>query len=318
MPAHLRQRAQRLDHARCHVPGMWTREPDPVKARDLVEALQQSSEVAGGIVWRLVMVHDLSEELDLFGSRVSRVLRLGDDVAHWTHALLPARIRDDAEGAELVAPFDDRHVRLERIEAPRDPEWKRDVVERIQIQGRGSMPAVRVTFDRTIHQHRQALDVLRPDDHVDGARSREDGVTFLLRDASGDGDNRAVAGFEPVVMNFAEPREQLLFGLLANAARVDDDDIGVAIVVSGLVARLLEEAGHPLRVMKVHLTAERLDQVFLRHVVPLSPFAFSLLSLSPWRAVGAGRPVVVDGTTRRLACGAPCLEHLTGAGDHGG
>ena len=78
----------------------------------------------------------------------------------------------------------------------------------------------------------------------------------------------------------AEPRVELVLGALADAARVDDDDVGVGGLVGRLVAGLLEQAGHPLGVVHVHLAAERFDQVFTRHVP--TTFAFRL-SLSPVR-----------------------------------
>ena len=57
-----------------------------------------------------------------------------------------------------------------------------------------------------------------------------------------------------------------------------------------LVAGLLEQPGHPLGVVDVHLAAERFDQVFLGHCghescsarLSLSPFAFRL-ALAPDR-----------------------------------
>ncbi len=73
-------------------------------------------------------------------------------------------------------------------------------------------------------------------------------------------------------------------------------DVGVAIVVGALVARLLEQPRHPLGVVVVHLAAERLDQVF--HLVRIhwfrafrsDGFAFALYSLSPSPAAFRARP----------------------------
>ena len=61
--------------------------------------------------------------------------------------------------------------------------------------------------------------------------------------------------------NLAEPREELFFRPLAHAARVDDDDVGVAVVRRGLVSSLVQEARHALRVVDVHLAAVRFDEV---------------------------------------------------------
>src|SRR5690606_5178534 len=65
----------------------------------------------------------------------------------------------------------------------------------------------------------------------------------------------------------AEPREELLRCLLAHAARVDHDDVRVAIVFRGLVAGLLQEPGHAFRVVEVHLATECFDQVLSGHLL---------------------------------------------------
>ena len=64
----------------------------------------------------------------------------------------------------------------------------------------------------------------------------------------------------------------------------------------GLVAGLLEQPGHPLGVVDVHLAAERFDQVFTRHALPFAfrsfAFAFRLrfaFRLSRRQALGAWR-----------------------------
>jgi hypothetical protein len=67
------------------------------------------------------MVDDLPEELHLAASAADRLPNLRQDVGLGPHPLVAAGIRNDAEAAELVAPFDDRDVRLHRIGTARDP-----------------------------------------------------------------------------------------------------------------------------------------------------------------------------------------------------
>ena len=124
-----------------------------------------------GVVGRLVVVDDLPEQLDFPGAGVHRVPRLGDDVGRRAHALVAARVRHDAERAELVAAFDDGDVGLERIAAPRDPERKRDVVDRVDRIGRAAGAATPRPRRRLVDEHRQPLQVLRADDDVDGRSS---------------------------------------------------------------------------------------------------------------------------------------------------
>src|SRR5581483_12528001 len=87
---------------------MRTREADAVDTGDAVDRLDQAGEVAAGIVRRLVVVDDLPEQLHLAMPRRGRLGDLRQNVVLRAHPLVPARVGDDAEAAELVAPFDDR------------------------------------------------------------------------------------------------------------------------------------------------------------------------------------------------------------------
>ena len=46
------------------MPRVRAREADPLDAADAVHCFEQAGEVAGGIVGRAIVVHDLSEQLD--------------------------------------------------------------------------------------------------------------------------------------------------------------------------------------------------------------------------------------------------------------
>ncbi len=190
-----------------------------------------------------------------------RLAGFGDDRRGRPHALVAARVRHDAERAELVAPFDDGDVRLRRIGAARDAEREGHVIERIDVDERASAGARRGRA-RLLEQHRQPLDVLRTDDDVDGRGAGEDRLALLLGDASGDCDHRPCAALDSLLPDLAEAREEFFLRSFADAARVDDDDVGVGVVRRGLVAGLFEEARHPLRVVDVHLAAVSFDEVF--------------------------------------------------------
>jgi hypothetical protein len=134
---------------------------------------------------------------------------------------------------------------------------------------------VRVWRSACRDQHRQRRNRLRPDDDIGHARQpRRNRLAFLLRHAAGDRDDRIVALFRRQLTQLSQPRVELFFRALADAAGVDDHDVCVCRVPGGFVASLLEEAGHPLRVVDVHLAAERLDQVFLGQFA--ATFAFAL------------------------------------------
>jgi hypothetical protein len=208
---------------------------------------------------------------------MDRLGRVFDDLGHGPHALVTACVGNDAERAELVAALDDRDVGLDRVGAPGDAQRERDVVHRIDGD-RGVPPRASRMLHRVVHEHRQTFQILRTDNDVDRRRSLQNPRSFLLRDAARDGNNWTAAGVHAHLANLPEPREQLLLGALAYAARVDHDDVGVAVVVCRLVAGLFEEPGHAFRVVNVHLAAVCLDEIFSRHYLRLSLSPFDLLS----------------------------------------
>ena len=61
-------------------------------------------------------------------------------------------------------------------------------------------------------------------------------LAFLLRDAAGDGDDRIAAELAAHLLDLAEPRVELVFGALAHAAGVDDDQVGVGVGFGAVVA----------------------------------------------------------------------------------
>ena len=143
----------------------------------------------------------------------------------------------------------------------RNAQRKRHVVVRMDVDDAAAISG------GLLDQPRQLFQLLRPDDDVDRAIAAQHPLAFLLRDATHDRDPSTSlrAGACPRLANFAKPRVHLLRGPLAHAARVDDHEIGVALVGCRYVAVLLEQAGDALGVVDVHLTSERLDEVLTRH-----------------------------------------------------
>ena len=101
---------------------------DPLDAVDVVNRFEEPDEIARSVVRRLVMVDDLAEQLHFLAALRRGLAHFSHDVAPGPHALVAARVRYDAEAAELVAALDDRHVGLDRIRAPSDPQRPGDVV----------------------------------------------------------------------------------------------------------------------------------------------------------------------------------------------
>src|ERR687885_1800577 len=75
-------------------------------------------------------------------------------------------------------------------------------------------------------------------------------------DAAGEGNFFDAAFFFQAV-ELAEVSANTIYGILADVAGVEDYDVGVLIAVDLGVARITDHAPHPIRVVDIHLAAER-------------------------------------------------------------
>jgi hypothetical protein len=116
---------------------------------------------------------------------------------------------------------------------------------------------------RARHQVADAGDGGGAEDQVHVGRALLDGPLPELRHAPHHADEEpGPSRFEP--LECAELGVDLVLRLLADGASVQQDEVGVLGGVGELVALVLEEAGHPLRVVLVHLAAVG-DQVEFGH-----------------------------------------------------
>src|SRR5690606_40026185 len=101
-------------------------------------------------------------------------------------------------------------------------------------------------------------------DDVHERRAREERFALLARDAAADADDRVRAGGLELPPS-AEQREHLLLCLLADRARVEEQDIRVVRTLGRDGAEMLgEHVGHLGRVVLVHLAPEGLNEKALR------------------------------------------------------
>jgi hypothetical protein len=130
------------------------------------------------------VIHDLAQQLDLPVPGRGRVVHLRQDVGLWPHPFVPPGIRNDAEGAEVVAALDDRDVGLHRVHPPGNAQGERDILVRIDVHlappRRGNL----------LDQDGQPPEGLCPEDEVHGRAALEERRAFLLFDASGDRNER--------------------------------------------------------------------------------------------------------------------------------
>ncbi len=228
-----------------------TNAPKPVSSR---EPFEETGEGQAGFR-AAVGVDGLAEERDLAVSPRREVECFELDLARPPAALPASRERDDAERAELIAPFDDRDVGL-GTRSPRDRlELIRGGIGRELQKGRA------VPLPRRLDGFREPFDVARAEHEIDEREPVEDAFADALRDAPGDSDD-AAGTFAFPVPESAELRVNLPFRLLPHVARVQEKDVAVPRVLHSLVAPGFEKPGHPLAVEDVHLAAPRLDVKF--------------------------------------------------------
>src|SRR5215211_2914343 len=136
--ADLLQITDSLDEPRPGVTGMRACKPYTLDTGHFVDRGQQFSEVAPRSVWRLVVIDDLPEELDLLSAGLCCLPHVSQDVGLRPHALVSPRVRDDAERTVVVAAFDDRDVGLDGIVASGNPQRKSDVVPGVDVDLRNT------------------------------------------------------------------------------------------------------------------------------------------------------------------------------------
>ena len=103
------------------------------------------------------------------------------------------------------------------------------------------------------------------EDEVDIRRAADDRSTFLRRDATANADQN-VGAQRLDLADTPEVVEHALLRLLAHRAGVEQDDIGVVGTVGqGQSIGVGEHIGHPVRIVLVHLAAERANEELASH-----------------------------------------------------
>ncbi len=110
---------------------------------------------------------------------------------------------------------------------------------------------------------RQAVIGLRADDDVDGRRAAKDFLALGLGDAAGNADHHLAPVGSLLLFHLAQTAERridLLGGLFADMAGVQENEVGLLHVLGRLIAVAGERIAHARRVVDVHLAAIGLDE----------------------------------------------------------
>src|SRR3954469_8150631 len=252
--AERRQLGVRADDVLAHVLRVRARVADAVDAVDRVDQGQQLREGRLRALGQVapVGVHVLPQERDLADAVGGQPLDLLDQLAGRAAHLAPARRRDDAVRAAAVAANRDL-----------DPALVLALALRRQVAGEG------LELEEALRREavaRQELGQLR---HLAGSERDvherellEHLVLHGLCPAAAHADHPLrILGLQP--LGLAQMADQPVVRLLADGAGVEEDQVGLVALAGLLVAERLEHALHALRVVLVHLAAERRDVVAL-------------------------------------------------------
>src|SRR5439155_17075205 len=245
----------RVDHRPAEILRMRTREADPLDPLDGVAGAQQLAELRAepGSEIAPPRVDVLAQERDLAHAFASEARHLGDHVSGTPADLTAAHGRDDAVRALRVAAHRDLHPGLERA-----------LTVRRQLTGEGPLveaepPALDAEPARA-QPLAEVRDRAGPEGDVDIGVELEETLSLRLGVAPADGDH--LAGI--VLLQCRRLRQagsELQVGLLADRARVEDEDVRRVLRRRLAEPQLFEHALDPLAVMSVHLAAERGDVI---------------------------------------------------------
>ncbi len=213
----------------------------------------------------MIGVDVLSDQRDFANAGAGKPLDVGENLRNRPRCLHAARVGHDAEGAELVAAFLHGDESSRAARAHRRGTRRSQMIELVVDRKLGVDRAAVARGAR--QQIRQAVIALRADHEIDHGGAAENFCAFGLCHASGDSDGDAASaggGFFLDPAHAAEFGIDLLGGLLADVAGVENDEVGV-VGARGLdIALRRQGVRHTLRVVDVHLAAERFDVEFFR------------------------------------------------------
>ncbi len=248
---------------------MTGRVAQPADPIDLRGALKKARQRPGTPIRPVAVigVDVLADQRDLADPGRRQMLDFGEDFLHRPRDFRAARIGHDAEGAELVTTLlhGDESGNAARADCHRAR--RREVIEFVVGRELG-VDGFAAAF-RARQQFREPVIILRPEDQIDYGRTADDLFTFGLRDTAGDGHDNVAAlsgGFVFHHAHAAEFRIDLLGGLLADIAGIEDDEIGVFGGGCLDIAFRRQGIRHTTRVVDVHLATIGFDVQFARFV----------------------------------------------------
>ena len=233
---------------------MGRREPKAPQSVDRANLAQQLSKQWAALrEVAAIGVHVLAEQRHLGDTLRDKRLHLRDQFVERAADLLAAHRRDNAERAGVVAADLDRHPRCVRHVAT-DGQGRRKRLGLLEnLSNRSVLGRFAQQFGGPVH-------IVGAEHRVDERRLLLNEVAVLLGETAGDRDLHAgLARFGR--LQVAERAVEAVVGVLADAARVEHDNVGVGLRIRRHQPVGLEQTRNAFRVVLVHLTPEGAHEI---------------------------------------------------------
>jgi len=197
----------------------------------------------------------LGDEVDFLHAFLDELARFGDDALHGSAAVAAPDLRNDAEGARVVAPLGNFNVReMARGESETGCVVVRDISrtrghETLRGGLRGPLLGVKAFDDRGDFR-----DLVETDERIDLVVERgREVLREPLGHAAGDDELLFFAAFlhAAVLVDLQNMSDRLLFGGIDEGAGVDDDDVGLLRFGNDCHAGLMQMADHDLAIDEI-------------------------------------------------------------------
>ena len=232
--------------------GYGTGEPDAPDPAYPAHGAEQVAEILPAVQ---IAVDGLPQERDLRGPPCGQPLDFRYDVRQTAAPLRPARVRDNAEGALVIAAPLNRHEGGRAGFADR-----RDVLVMLPGTELGVMHPVAAA--RLADQFRQVAVGIRPRHEIHPGHPRKQVRPEPLRHAAHHAQHRSLA---LVPLELPYPADDALLRVIPHRAGVHQHHVGVLRALGADESLPAEEAEHELGIRHVHLAAVGFEVDALRH-----------------------------------------------------
>src|SRR5262249_10473151 len=207
----------------------------------------------------VIGVDVLADQGHLAHPGIREPLDLSDDLFNRPRDLSAARVRTDAKGEDLAAAFLHGDEGGHAARSLLFPAWGSEEVELVLDRKFSIDDAL---AGRTGNEARQSMVALWPAHQVNRRCAADDLLPFSLRHAAGDRDQNLAALACRRLLDLADTAKlgiDLFHRFLANMAGIEDDEVGL-LGDAGLDETFRRQyVRHTMRIVDVHLAAERLD-----------------------------------------------------------